>query len=184
MGEGELAQLRTLGLPDQAAVVASRLGSSLGADGSECSAEQPGRARKGPSSRDEPLPTLIKTRNAGGAEVRVGPEAGAPPAEPPAGGGAHERGERRLASLVVGELASPLYSITHGLLAGLPVSAVVTTNYDDLFESAWRAAQVGPRLDPYPGPRIDPYPHPHPRPRPRPRPHQVDFNVLPYETQL
>jgi len=52
------------------------------------------------------------------------------------------RGERLLAALVVKELSSEHYSLAHGLLAGLPVSAVVTTNYDDLFEKAWHGAQV------------------------------------------
>jgi hypothetical protein len=34
------------------------------------------------------------------------------------------------------------YSLTHALLAGLPVVEVVTTNYDTLFEKAWHAASV------------------------------------------
>lgn len=42
-----------------------------------------------------------------------------------------------------------LYSITHGLLAGLPVDAVVTTNYDRLFEAAWEGAQAEFAVLPY-----------------------------------
>jgi hypothetical protein len=34
--------------------------------------------------------------------------------------------------------ASKHYSLTHALLAALPVREVVTTNYDELFEEAWR----------------------------------------------
>lgn len=59
------------------------------------------------------------------------------------------QGRGPLAALVVDELTSPLYSITHALLAGLPVSAVVTTNYDELFESAWRAADADFNVLPY-----------------------------------
>ena len=33
--------------------------------------------------------------------------------------------------------ASKFYSLTHALLAALPVREVVTTNYDQLFEEAW-----------------------------------------------
>jgi hypothetical protein len=59
------------------------------------------------------------------------------------------RGERRLAELVVQELSSKHYSLSHGLLAGLPVTAVVTTNYDTLFEEAWRGAQADFHVLPY-----------------------------------
>jgi hypothetical protein len=37
-------------------------------------------------------------------------------------------------------LASKVHSLQHQLLASLPVTAVVTTNYDGLFEDAWAAA--------------------------------------------
>eukprot|EP00966_Prymnesium_polylepis_P178765 4139587-Prymnesium_polylepis.1 len=53
--------------------------------------------------------------------------------------GASEAG---LQQLVVDQLSVELYSVTHGLLAGLPTTAVVTTNYDTLFEKAWDAAQA------------------------------------------
>ena len=89
LDDDEIRQLATLGLPDQAAVVASKISSGL-------------------SSGDGPL-----------------------------------------ASLVVDELSSPWYSITHGLLAGLPISACVTTNYDNLFETAWRAADKQFNVLPY-----------------------------------
>jgi hypothetical protein len=35
------------------------------------------------------------------------------------------------------------HSLTHGLLAGLPVREVVTTNYDQLFEDAWTETREG-----------------------------------------
>jgi NAD-dependent SIR2 family protein deacetylase len=48
-------------------------------------------------------------------------------------------GRTELASAVKG-LLGPFkhYSLTHALLAALPVREVVTTNYDQLFEQAWR----------------------------------------------
>lgn len=49
-----------------------------------------------------------------------------------------DRGEKLLDS-VVRQVAATEHSITHALLASLPVREVVTTNYDDLFERAWRA---------------------------------------------
>jgi hypothetical protein len=39
------------------------------------------------------------------------------------------------------------YSLSHALLAGLPVREVVTTNYDRLFETAWEAAAAEPLAD-------------------------------------
>jgi hypothetical protein len=41
------------------------------------------------------------------------------------------------------------YGLSHGLLAGLPVGQVVTTNYDTLFEAASTAAQQPPAVLPY-----------------------------------
>jgi hypothetical protein len=108
----ELVQLGTLGLPDQAAVIARRLG--------------------------------IAHSAAAKATVVA-----------PAALGANSVGEGILAALVVDELSPrsatgiPLYSMTHGLLAGLPVAAVVTTNYDALFECAWRAAGTRFTVLPY-----------------------------------
>ena len=60
------------------------------------------------------------------------------------GGGGGGSGGRRAeaAGARGGTLSASLYSLTHGLLAGLPVAAVVTTNYDELFEAAWRGAQA------------------------------------------
>ena len=65
------------------------------------------------------------------------------------GGGGDADGEQRLQALVVDTLSASLYSLTHGLLAGLPVAAVVTTNYDELFEAAWRGAQADFNVLPY-----------------------------------
>ena len=110
----ELVQLGTLGLPDQAAVIARRLGIAHSA-----------------------------AAKAGATDVA------------PSALGANSVGEGILAALVVDELSPrsatgiPLYSMTHGLLAGLPVAAVVTTNYDALFECAWRAAGTRFTVLPY-----------------------------------
>ena len=55
-----------------------------------------------------------------------------------------------LQRLVVSELGAKCeHALSHALLAGLPVSAVVTTNYDQLFESAWRAAKADFNVLPY-----------------------------------
>ena len=67
-------------------------------------------------------------------------------AKPPA---TQADGALLLQQLVVDELSASLYSVTHGLLAGLPVNAVVTTNYDSLFEKAWDAAQAQYTVLPY-----------------------------------
>jgi len=51
-----------------------------------------------------------------------------------------EFGDRdKLLSAVVKQVDAAHHSVTHALLASLPVREVVTTNYDDLFERAWRA---------------------------------------------
>lgn len=50
-------------------------------------------------------------------------------------------------ALVIGR--TKRYSLSHALLAGLPVGEVVTTNYDTLFEAASRAAGRPPAVLPY-----------------------------------
>ena len=50
------------------------------------------------------------------------------------GGGVE--GKASLGSAVVSRLMSPYVSLTHMLLAGLPTDAVITTNYDQLYEQA------------------------------------------------
>jgi hypothetical protein len=41
----------------------------------------------------------------------------------------------------------PRYSLSHGLLAGLPVTEAITTNYDELFEWAWQGVDAeGPAV--------------------------------------
>lgn len=59
-----------------------------------------------------------------------------------------------LVDAVVRQVAARSHSITHALLASLPVEEVVTTNYDDLFERAWRARGVVHSVLPH-GPRAD-----------------------------
>ncbi len=117
LDEAELSQLRTLGLPDQAAVLSKRL------------ASKPAAPRGGEARGQE--------RRAERRAERRGESA------------SEHEGDDRLAQLVVNQLGSKQYSVTHGLLASLPVSAVVTTNYDSLFESAWRGAQVEFNVLPY-----------------------------------
>ncbi len=52
----------------------------------------------------------------------------------------HEFGDRaELMKAVVEQVGAAYHSVTHALLASMPVREVVTTNYDDLFERAWRA---------------------------------------------
>jgi hypothetical protein len=46
---------------------------------------------------------------------------------------------RRIGELVAERLTSQFYSLAHGLLASLPSREAVTTNYDELFEAAWRS---------------------------------------------
>ena len=131
LDEEEVRQLMTLGLPDQAAVVASRLASASSASASSASAS----AARSSSEQQE----WLKAAGLQAAEMQAAAAAAG-------GGGSNSRadgiggGGGQFASLVVDELSSKRYSITHGLLAGLPVNAVVTTNYDALFETAWRAA--------------------------------------------
>ena len=48
---------------------------------------------------------------------------------------------RLLQELVVAQVGAGEYSITHGLLAGMRLQAVVTTNYDTLFEAACAGAR-------------------------------------------
>ena len=104
LAEDEVRQLDTLGLPDQAAVVSSRLGEPGGQAAAEGGAVDDSRTQV----------------------------------------------DEALNALVVDEISSSeLYSITHGLLAGLPISAAVTTNYDSLFERAWRAADKEFNVLPY-----------------------------------
>lgn len=45
-----------------------------------------------------------------------------------------------LRSVIAAKLTSRWYSLTHGLLASLPSTEAVTTNYDGLFEAAWSTA--------------------------------------------
>ena len=96
----EIAELTQLELPDQAAVLCSRLGARADAGG-----------------------------DASAAAMR--------------------EGEQALQRIVVDELGSRFHSLAHGLLAGLPVTSVVTTNYDRLFERAWAAAGVDFNVLPY-----------------------------------
>jgi hypothetical protein len=55
---------------------------------------------------------------------------------------------RLLQELVVAQMGAGEYSITHGLLAGMRLQAVVTTNYDTLFEAACAGAQLQSRAPP------------------------------------
>ena len=121
LDEAEMAQLLRLGLPDQAAVVASRLGRSAA-------------AASAPAASAPAASAPAASASSGLSDVSDASE---------------WSGDEPLASLVVGELSSRRYSITHGLLAGLPVQAVVTTNYDALFETAWRAADKQFNVLPY-----------------------------------
>lgn len=62
---------------------------------------------------------------------------------------AHLRdGEKSLNELVVERLKSRHYALLHGLLASLPTSEAVTTNFDDLFESAWITDGMSPAILP------------------------------------
>jgi len=132
----ELEQLSMLDLPDQASVLCSRLG-------------------------HQPDPMGIDGK-AGDAIVDSYSDRSGGLASPPAFSDGCKadrismaRGERRLAELVVQELSSDYYSLSHGLLASLPVSSVVTTNYDTLFEEAWRGAQADFNVLPYETARAD-----------------------------
>lgn len=55
--------------------------------------------------------------------------------------GDEERLQHAVATIIGG--AGNLYSLSHGLLANLPVREAVTTNYDQLFEAAWEGADPG-----------------------------------------
>ena len=50
-----------------------------------------------------------------------------------------ERQGKKIGELVAERLTSQFYSLAHGLLASLPSREAVTTNYDELFEAAWRS---------------------------------------------
>lgn len=54
-----------------------------------------------------------------------------------------EQAGRSLNDLVLGQLRAYRYSLSHGLLACLPVRQTVTTNYDQLFEEASMSAGRG-----------------------------------------
>lgn len=54
-----------------------------------------------------------------------------------------------LAKAVEEETAAARGSLVHLLVASLPISEVVTTNYDTLFESAWRNTGRQPRILPW-----------------------------------
>lgn len=58
-------------------------------------------------------------------------------------------GESRLQELVIAETSAKRCSLTHALLAALPANAVVTTNYDSLFETAWDAINAEYTVLPY-----------------------------------
>ena len=49
-----------------------------------------------------------------------------------------------LAAAVVDETKAQRCSLLHQLVASLPIREAVTTNYDTLFESAWRAVALEP----------------------------------------
>lgn len=50
-----------------------------------------------------------------------------------------ERQGKTIGNLIAERLTSCFYALSHGLLASLPSREAVTTNYDDLFEEAWRS---------------------------------------------
>lgn len=60
-----------------------------------------------------------------------------------------EEQHRKLGEAVAAELGRTRCSLTHQLLAGLPVREAATMNYDELFEQAWRAAGRQPAVLPY-----------------------------------
>jgi SIR2-like domain len=59
------------------------------------------------------------------------------------------RGPRTLGELIAKQMDQPHYSLTHSLVAGLPVTEIVTTNYDTLFELASVAAGKQAAVLPY-----------------------------------
>jgi hypothetical protein len=54
-----------------------------------------------------------------------------------------------LAAMVCQETQGQRASLVHQLIASLPVTEAVTTNYDTLFESAWADAGLAPRVLPW-----------------------------------
>jgi hypothetical protein len=141
-----MEQLYMLDLPDQASVLCSRLGRIpplQGADEAGGAVDKLTNAAAGGPAGE----TVARS------ELRHGPGSTSALTHAFAAHRADSvsmaRGERRLAELVVQELSSKHYSLSHGLLASLPVTAVVTTNYDTLFEEAWRGAQADFHVLPY-----------------------------------
>lgn len=59
-----------------------------------------------------------------------------------------DRGEK-LGDAVVAQIGHARCSLTHQLVAGLPVREAATMNYDELFEAAWRGAGRQPAILPY-----------------------------------
>ncbi len=57
--------------------------------------------------------------------------------------------EETLGDAVARLLDTDRCSLSHQLLAGLPVSEAATMNYDTLFEAAWREAGRNPAVLPY-----------------------------------
>ncbi len=57
--------------------------------------------------------------------------------------------DRRLGSTVAALTSANRSSLVHQLAASLPVTEAVTTNYDTLFEGAWRGAGRSPRVLPW-----------------------------------
>src|SRR5262249_58978869 len=58
-------------------------------------------------------------------------------------------GPRGLQQALREVFAGEVYSLTHALLAALPVREAVTTNYDQLFEHAWGALGSRASVLPY-----------------------------------
>lgn len=135
-----------LDLPDQASVLCSRLGRLPPLQGAEetggAVGDVVGAAPGLPAGEAGASSDLRHTQHSSSAAAVAG-------AAHSSDGVSMARGERRLAELVVQELSSKHYSLSHGLLASLPVTAVVTTNYDTLFEEAWRGAQADFHVLPY-----------------------------------
>jgi len=100
---------------------------------------------------DLPDQASVLCSRLGAAELSSGRRRsrGAPALSTGAAGPAMKAGEAALQRLVAEELSAELHSLAHGLLAGLPVEAVVTTNYDELFEAAWRGAASDFKVLPY-----------------------------------
>jgi len=58
-------------------------------------------------------------------------------------------GQGGLDKAVAEETSAMRCSPVHQLIASLPITEAVTTNYDDLFEAAWSAAGLSPRILPW-----------------------------------